>query len=125
MNKILLLFSLVLLLAGAGGALDMPRVKAYPVPFNPTQDSALKILVPADIGGDVTITFSVYDINGDLVTTRSFAAASYAIDSEVIWNGRNSRGSIVKPGLYIIKVIMQNETTGDYGKKIIRILVKG
>jgi len=123
MHKILLIFSLVFLLTGAASAANMSVVKAYPVPFNPGQDGAIQIYIP---DGDYSVIFTVYDINGDQVTTRSFPSTTYLAGSPTVaWNGRSSHGRIVKPGLYLIKVVVQNDATGDYGKKIIRILVKG
>ena len=93
-------------------AYDMKNVYAYPVPFNPNKHTTIKINNPsAD-----NLKMTVYDINGDLVIEKSSSA------NPVIWNGRNDSGRLVKPGLYIIKVEIEN-SSGDYGKKMIRILV--
>ncbi len=106
----------VLLTVTAAYAYDTSSIKAYPVPFNPKQGSVLSIDVPASY----RVTLTVYDINGDRVTERSYASAT----SPITWSGRNSRGRIVKPGLYILMIIVENDTNGDYGKKLLRILVK-
>lgn len=92
-------------------AYDMNNVIAYPVPFNPVKGT-LKIANP----DSYIIEVNIYDINGDLVCTKTGNV------NPVIWNGRDSSGRYVKPGLYIIKVTAEN-SSGDYGKKTIRILV--
>ncbi len=115
-NKVKILGALILagcLASTAGFALDMSGVKAYPVPYNPDK-SELKIDVPAGMNVDVKI----YDINGDVVIERSYSAAAATIN----WSGRNNSGRKVKPGLYIIKVTAEG-SSGEYGKKLIRILV--
>ncbi len=73
-----------------------------------------------DVPAGYRVSFTVFDFNGDRVTKRTFTSAA----SSVSWNGRDNRGSVVKPGLYIIKVVVENDADGDYGKKMIRILVK-
>jgi len=93
-------------------AYDMKNIYAYPVPFNPNKHNIINISNPLND----SLKMTVYDINGDLVIEKSSSA------NPVIWNGRNGSGRLVKPGLYIIKVEIEN-SSGDYGKKIIRILV--
>jgi len=91
---------------------DMKQVFAYPVPFKPSVHSELTI---QNLSTD-PIVCSVYDINGDLVRTiKSTGNAT--------WNGRNGSGRVVKPGLYIIKVEIEGDN-GNYGKKMIRIIVQ-
>lgn len=110
-----LIFSFILF-STAVYAYDASLIKAYPVPFNPKVSGVMRIDVPAGY----RVSFIVFDFNGDMVTKRTFTSAA----SSVSWNGRNNRGSVVKPGLYIIKVVVENDADGDYGKKMIRILVK-
>lgn len=112
-----LIILLLLVSAMALTALDTGIIIAYPVPFNPKKDT-LKIGESA-----LTGTFTGYnlkaeisDINGDPVRTLTGSSP------RLVWNGRNNNGNYVKPGLYIIKVTAEN-SSGDYGKKIIRILV--
>ena len=93
-------------------AYDMKNVVAGPVPFNPKKDMVLNIFNP----DFYNLEISIYDINGDLVYTKSGST------NPVIWNGRDSSGRHVKPGFYIIKVVAEN-AGGNYGKKTIRILV--
>lgn len=101
-----------LLFARSLHAYDMKNIYAWPVPFNPRKHSVININNPSSDSMKIT----VYDVNGDMVTEKSGSS------SPLIWNGRNSSGRLVKPGLYIIKVEVEN-STGDYGKKMIRILV--
>lgn len=100
----------IFLCTSAAYSFDMSQVYAYPVPFIPGKHQQLTINTP---GGATTIKCNVYDINGDIV--RSF--------SGTIWNGRNGKGRQVKPGLYIIKVEIE-DGSGNYGKKMIRIIVQ-
>jgi len=113
-NKII--FILILAFSQAAYAFDLKDLAAYPVPFNP-QKKLLNIDKPgATLGSPHNILVSIYDINGDLVIKKTGNGFPF------IWNGRNSSGRFVKPGLYILKVEV-DDISGDYGKKIIRILV--
>jgi len=114
-NKAKILGALILagcLASTSAFALDMSGVIAFPVPYNPDR-GAMTIRVP--VGSDVKI--QIYDINGDSVYERS------GTSGDNLWSGINSGGRKVKPGLYIIKVTAEDSITGDYGKKLIRILV--
>ena len=114
-NKILLI--LILIFSHAAYALDMKDIVAYPVPFNPHVNKTLTVGYPggASLAG-YKINVSICDINGDVVITRSRAQVP------LVWNGRNGSGRFVKPGLYILKVEIENDL-GDYGKKVIRVLI--
>lgn len=96
-------------------AYNMKEVIAYPVPFNPKK-TILNIGETAPVAGYI-IRAEIFDINGDRVCEKSGS------NMQLIWNGRDDSGRYVKPGLYIVKVTVENSSTGDYGKKIIRILV--
>jgi hypothetical protein len=111
----------VLLLAYQPGnvfALNANNIIAYPVPFNPR----IQIM---NVGYDPAVTpdavdrvkVEIFDINGDSVLEREYSSLP------VIWNGRNGSGRMVGAGMYIIKVTIENSTTGEHGVKIIRILV--
>jgi len=105
-------------MAGNAFALSTKNIIAYPVPFNPKTASNKFITVKDNAGSTYSqFTIEVFDINGDRVREISGSG------TEVKWNGRNERGSLVKPGLYIIKVTVEDDTSGGYGKKLIRVLV--
>ncbi|HPS58464.1 MAG TPA: FlgD immunoglobulin-like domain containing protein [Spirochaetota bacterium] len=106
------LLVLVIISFASVNAYDMKDVVVGPVPFNPKKDMILNIRNPQLYNLEI----SIYDINGDIVYTKSGST------NPVIWNGRDGNGRHVKPGLYIIKVIAEN-AAGNYGKKVIRILV--
>jgi len=98
--------------------LNMSGVIAYPVPFNPDK----KALIIEDKGNTITTTVDrmeveIYDINGDTVYKRTVSSAE-----SLTWSGYNSRGKMVKPGMYIIRVRIEDQS-GAHGEKIIRILV--
>jgi hypothetical protein len=95
---------------------DLKDIAAYPVPFNP-QKKTLTVDNPAGTLGPHKVLLSIYDINGDLVIKKTLSTFP------VKWNGRNSSGRYVKPGLYILKVEVDDDDDAHYGKKIIRILI--
>ena len=106
---LLLLFLSLQLLHG----FDIKNVAAYPVPFDPRK-GVMKIDDPGDpFAASDNVKVTVFDINGDVVR----------VVSGTIWNGRRSNGEYVKPGLYILKVEI-NDNAGGYWKKLIRVLVK-
>ncbi|MFC1669032.1 T9SS type A sorting domain-containing protein [Spirochaetota bacterium] len=94
-------------------AFDLKSIVAYPVPFNPKNGV---LTVEDRVAAADKISITIYDINGDKVFSSSNASSS------ITWNGRNRRGMRVKPGLYLIRVTVE-DNSGDYGKKVIRILV--
>lgn len=110
-----IVFITILVCSQAVYAVSLKDIAAYPVPFNPKK-KILTIDNPAASLGPHKVIMSIYDVNGDLVIKKSLSAFPAR------WNGRNSSGNYVKPGLYIIKVEVDDED-GTYGKKIIRILV--
>ncbi|HOK91843.1 MAG TPA: T9SS type A sorting domain-containing protein [Spirochaetota bacterium] len=96
---------------------ELDNICAYPVPFNPKKHSRLTIGYPSGFAGgtNYNVKVEIFDINGDLVIKKN--SSSFPL----YWNGRNSTGRHVKPGLYILKVVAENDNT--YWKKNIRILV--
>ncbi len=114
--KTIFLFSFIFLGMGAY-SLDMKDVVAYPVPYDPHK-GVLTIGYPAGYSGSTAFNIKVvvYDINGDIVVERDRAQLPLK------WNGRNKSGRRVKRGMYLLKVTVENDD-GEYGRKIIRILV--
>lgn len=109
MKNVYLTIISVMISISALFAADIDSVKAYPVPFNPNVTSVLKI-----DGFTGTAKITIYDVNGDqLYSTTASGSAS--------WSGRNDKGRLVAPGMYIIKVEL--DSSGNYGRKLIRILI--
>lgn len=96
-------------------AIEMDKIVAYPVPFNPKKHQRITIGEPSVTLPGYNIKIEIFDINGDFVAKRTGS------QFPVFWNGRNDSGRYVKPGMYIIKVVAENDN--EYGKKTIRILV--
>ncbi len=107
------------LVSSAALPLNMDGVVAYPVPFNPNTQT-LKIENKGSVITVNSVKVEIYDINGDRVLTRNYSGLGL---NDIIWNGRNGSGRKVKPGLYIIKITAEDSASGDFGRKIIRILV--
>lgn len=101
-------------------SLDDKGFHAYPVPFNPKKGVLTIDKDPAVLTGYKT-KLEIFDINSDLVCVREYS--DFPNDG-IVWNGRNDRGEFVKPGMYILKLTLENSINGDYGKKIIKIIVK-
>jgi len=98
-------------------AITAKDIIAYPVPFSPNKHT-LNIGTQSGAGlGSYSVNVLIYDINGDLIIKKS------ASGKNIVWNGRNKSGRIVKPGLYILKVEVEDDSSGEYIKKIIRILI--
>lgn len=123
MKKIILILlgslALAFVIQTGSSALDLSSIIVYPVPLNPYRN-------PLTIKGEATVYASTYkvkieifDINGDPVFSGNFMSLTI-----INWNGRNNNGRMVKPGLYIIKISAENLSNGDFGHRIIRILVK-
>ena len=113
--------SFILLFAGNLFAdINLSGLFAYPVPFNPKKASTKLIkLDGGPTSGSYSIKMEVFDINGDIVISRSFNG----VFANVQWNARNEKGTLVSPGMYIMKLSAEENSTGDFGKKIIRILI--
>ncbi len=123
MKRIIMLITLLLLffITSRPYALEIGDIVAYPVPFNPKKGPVKYLTIgnapnKAPIDTD-RLKIEIFDVNGDLVWARHFTS------STAMWNGRNDSGSLVKPGMYIIKVTAEKSSTGDFGRKIIRILI--
>ncbi|HOP62503.1 MAG TPA: hypothetical protein PK358_07480 [Spirochaetota bacterium] len=110
-------FIIVLIISVCSGlfAIDMNKIVAYPVPFNPKKQNRITIGDPSAVLAGYNVKVEIFDINGDIVLKR------HGSQFPVYWNGRNGSGRYVKPGMYIIRVVAENDS--EYGKKNIRILV--
>jgi hypothetical protein len=113
-SRILLIILFIVIFVVPLVAFDMSGVYAYPVPFNPTQGV---LTINDDTQGQDTIEIIVYDVNGDKIYSSTYSGSA-------TWSGRNQRGNRVSPGLYYIKVTFKKNDGSDYGRKILRILVR-
>lgn len=90
-------------------AMDIPDKfminNAYPNPFNPS--TTIEYGLPIKLS-DQRVSISIYDISGRLVNTlvnRQQAAGWHRI----VWNGKNTFGSQVSSGVYLVRVIAGTE----------------
>ncbi len=101
-------------LVGGGGlpfaALTSPditffdRPHGYPNPFHAGSEA---ILLSYVLGQDTPVKVSIYTLLGDLVREISLAAGARGGVgglNEVAWDGRNGKGEIVRPGVYVAKI---------------------
>jgi hypothetical protein len=121
LSAICLAFLSFLIYTGNAYSININNVIAYPVPFNPKLHKNLNIAEKpgSDTGVINKVKIEIFDINGDRVLVGNYT------NIPVLWNGRNDKGKLVGPGLYIIKVILEYTPTGEYKQKMIRILVNG
>jgi flagellar hook assembly protein FlgD len=80
----------------------LSNVEVGPNPFNPYKDEKLRIYY-TPTSWDKKIY--VYNIIGDLV--KEIESDNIFIDY-AIWNGKNEKGNIVSPGLYIVNIVFTN-----------------
>ncbi len=76
-------------------AIPSLRISIYP---NPMTLTAIGTPMLVSGGGDV-YDGAVYDLNGRVVSRFTQVR-----DGQAFWNGRDERGSIVKPGIYFVRV---------------------
>lgn len=116
--KTVMIIALLLIPAGLL-AQNFNSLIAYPVPYRVSRGPlTIGFGSPEAPVANLTVDCTIYDINGDEVFSRSSGSVP------VIWSGRNNSGREVKPGLYIIKLKIEdhNDNNKTY-KKLIRILV--
>ena len=124
LKKIIFITLLLVCCNTVYAAITADDIIAYPVPFNPKEKTltiGTKASSTVTLSSPYSIKVSIYDINGDLIIQKSASG-------NIHWNGRNKSGRIVKPGLYILKVEIENISnlsgnSSEYIKKIIRILI--
>jgi hypothetical protein len=80
----------------------LTSISAVPNPFQ----NSVKFLIPAQAG---ETNLSIYDITGKMVI-------DFNGNSELVWNGRNSDGSLARPGIYFYHI---STTIGIFQGKVI------
>jgi hypothetical protein len=90
--------------AGASGAL---RVLVAPIPFTVGASAGVSVALAASAPGRVRV--DVYDSRGTLVRSLGDDVAA-AGPARIAWDGRDSRGFEVPPGIYFCKVTAGGRT---------------
>jgi len=76
----------------------------YPNPFHAGSEAVLLSYV---LGQDAAVKVSIYTLLGDLVRELSLAAGAPGGTgglNEVPWDGRNGKGDLVRPGVYVARI---------------------
>jgi hypothetical protein len=110
----------VLFIANALFSLNVERIVAWPVPFNPSRHMLTIDYAPdavRDSPAPDRIQMTVYDINGDKVFEGTYSSLPIA------WNGRNASGNTVHPGMYIVRLVVEQVSQGSLARRVIRIVV--
>jgi len=92
------------------------KLIAYPVPFDPVNNT-LKLKYESGATGD-SVYIEIFDVNGDYILRRNY--------SDIVsfrWKGYNDDGRTVSNGLYIIKVRREDAATGQVKTDTVRITV--
>jgi hypothetical protein len=121
-----LLVSLFIFIATGAFALNLGKVVAYPVPFNPNKGTGLLKLLDksGNMIGPFAVTIEIFDINGDKVLAKNYSGVDLTDSANlVVWNGRNGAGKKVKPGFYIIKLTVEDPASNAFGSTTIRVIV--
>lgn len=80
------------------------RPHGYPNPFRAGSEAVLLSYV---LGQDASVKVSIYTLLGDLVRELSLPSGGTGGASglnEVRWDGRNGKGEIVRPGVYVARI---------------------
>lgn len=111
---------LFVLISGQLFSLNAERIVAWPVPFNPARHMLTVDYAPGavkDTPAPDRIQMTVFDINGDRVFEGAYSALP------IYWNGRNTSGNTVHPGMYIIRLAVEQLSLGTLERRVIRIVV--
>ena len=76
----------------------------YPNPFHAGSEAVLLSYV---LGQDAAVKVSIYTLLGDLVRELSLAPGTPGGSgglNEVPWDGRNGKGELVRPGVYVARI---------------------
>ena len=76
----------------------------YPNPFNPNT------MIQFSVGKDEFISLNIFDINGRLI--KSLINNTYYVSGshKITWDGKSQTGSQAPSGMYIYKLISNNQT---------------
>ena len=80
------------------------RPHGYPNPFHAGSEAVLLSYV---LGQDASVKVSIYTLLGDLVRELSLPSGGVGGASglnEVRWDGRNGKGEVVRPGVYVARI---------------------
>lgn len=96
---------------------ELTFIGTYPNPFK----SAFRILFNLPISGVNTVKFTMYDLRGRTVWTRSISANAVFGQSEITWKGENKTDTKLGAGLYFLRMTafdMRNNQIGTFDKKL-------
>jgi hypothetical protein len=96
------------------------KLIAYPVPFDPNNQSLRLKYEPERNPGNLHV--EIFDINGDLVLSRDYSYTSNS-NNGFRWKGYDGQGRPVASGLYILKTRWEDNDTGKIKTDAVRITV--
>lgn len=94
------------------------EIRLAPNPFSPNRTGVLdttELSFRVESGFPVTVTVSVYDLNGRLVRRLADGAAAAAGWLRYVWDGKDADGAAVPGGLYPVhlRVVSGDETVNE------------
>ena len=83
-------------------------LKVHPNPFTTT--THIKLTLPSSEFRVPSSELRIYNVSGRLVKNLSLGAGHWALETTVVWNGRDNAGKEVKSGIYYIRVKTQRQS---------------
>jgi hypothetical protein len=91
--------------------------RSYPNPFTPAVHGRCNITF--FLAADARVSADIYTLNGERVANLVNAVPLAAgLHDDLVWDGRNGRGEMVRSGTYLLRLVVQ----GPGGGEIIRRL---
>jgi len=116
----------------AGGPSSVPVVEkvavvgasAFPNPFVVQSGRPLRIQYQLNRAAHVSV--EVFNTGGHLLASQSFAPDSvhgrYGLNAPVVWDGKDTTGEVVPPGLYIVAIRVR-DGTGTESRHTLRVVI--
>ena len=83
-------------------------LKVHPNPFTTT--THIKLTLPSSEFRVPSSELRIYNVSGRLVKNLSLGAGHWALETTVVWDGRDNAGKEVKSGIYYIRVKTQRQS---------------
>lgn len=97
---------------------------AFPNPFVVESGKPLRIQYQLNRPADVRV--EVFNTKGERVFSQAFASDSvhgrYGLNAPVVWEGKNTEGEAVPPGVYIVTIHVQ-DVSGTTNRRTLRVAV--
>lgn len=105
-------------------ATDSGDYKAYPNPYNPSEDGFLKIATISGSGFELgTVSYTIYDYNEKEIYNQEVDITTSAT-ANVTWAGIDMLGRTAAPGLYYIHLQVTDSVAETVETALIEVMVE-